>query len=140
MSVVRAPPRKTKLPEHLHWLIRDACRQEITTMPELMTAANVNHYVLSWAYAFFATGDQEHAHGRLERVYRLRNAQPVPEGARVYDVPLSEPLKRCRSCGAGIYFTLTDAGKKVPVDVNQTSHFLSCPNASKHSKRKGTTT
>lgn len=123
-----------KLPEHLFWLMKAACRQELKAVEGLMTATNLNHYVMSWALAFYSTGDKDHAYGRLERVYRLQNAQPQLKDKPVYPVALTEPLKSCRSCNASIYWTQTDAGKTVPVDVNGQSHFLTCPNATEHSK------
>lgn len=123
-----------KLPEHLFWLVKTACRQELTAVPRLMTATNLNFYVLSWGFSFYATNDKTHAYERLERVWRAKNAQPVPEGAKTYEVPLTEPLSRCRSCGAGIYWGVTENGKKVPLNINTTSHFTTCPHAKQHSK------
>ena len=122
-----------RLPQHLYWLCRDACRQDIKPVPGLMTAVDINFYILSWAFAFYSTNDKDHAYVRLERVYRLRHAQPLPEKAKVYDVPLTAPLKRCSSCNASIYWATTDRGKAVPVNVNGQSHFQTCPHAKQHS-------
>lgn len=56
-------------------------------------------------------------------------------------------IVRCRSCNAKIIFLPTATGKKMPIDADtvepddeefdrdkHTSHFSSCPNASKHRK------
>jgi len=66
-------------------------------------------------------------------------------------------MSRCRSCNAEIIWTVTDAGKKMPVDREPTgkgialiplardeirsrvvdvheSHFVTCPNADQHRK------
>ena len=50
-------------------------------------------------------------------------------------------VERCRSCGAHIYWSTTDAGKLCPFDLldgepTRTSHFKSCPHAGQWSKRR----
>lgn len=64
-------------------------------------------------------------------------------------------MSECKSCGAPIVWALTEAGKKVPLDVKSekrfilkdkvsvevilrntyVSHFATCPNADKHRKK-----
>lgn len=52
-----------------------------------------------------------------------------------YPIPEGEPQRACRSCSAPIYWIVTPAGKKCPVNPDGVSHFATCPNASSHSKR-----
>ena len=49
-------------------------------------------------------------------------------------------VERCRSCGAHIYWSTTDAGKLCPFDLldgepTRTSHFKSCPDAGHWSRK-----
>lgn len=48
---------------------------------------------------------------------------------------MSEPGK-CRSCGADIIWTVTEAGKRMPVDPDGTSHFATCKDADSWRKKK----
>lgn len=65
---------------------------------------------------------------------------------------LYKDAKRCKSCGAEIYWIKTKAGKDMPVDADSvdpttqgkptifdptvmTSHFVTCPNADQHRKK-----
>lgn len=44
---------------------------------------------------------------------------------------------RCRSCGRAILWCKTSGGRLTPVDQGTlTSHFVSCPNAAAHRRRK----
>lgn len=43
---------------------------------------------------------------------------------------------KCRSCGAPIEWVLTESGKRMPVDPDGTSHFVTCPEASKWRKKR----
>ena len=68
--------------------------------------------------------------------------QPIPRGSQ---------FARCRSCGAGIYWTVTATGKRMPVVVLEgepghvtptqdrdgvgVSHFADCPEADHWRKR-----
>jgi hypothetical protein len=54
-----------------------------------------------------------------------------------FDVPDGTPARSCRSCGADIWWIVTAAGKKMPVDADGTSHFATCPNAAQHRKARG---
>lgn len=71
-----------------------------------------------------------------------------------YEDPLppskAQRCRSCRSCGASIIWLKTMAGKNMPVDYDSVhslettfnpkgghvSHFSTCPNASRHRKRK----
>jgi hypothetical protein len=52
-----------------------------------------------------------------------------------FTIPAGTPVKACKSCGAGIYWIRTAAGKAMPCDPDGTSHFASCPQADQHRKR-----
>lgn len=50
----------------------------------------------------------------------------------------------CRSCGAAIVWTLTEAGRRTAVDLEPAddgtlyrSHFATCPNATQHRNPRG---
>lgn len=44
----------------------------------------------------------------------------------IKDDPISDqPLRRCRSCGAGIRWIITEMGKKAPVDADPVVGFRS---------------
>jgi len=45
----------------------------------------------------------------------------VPDGWEAGDVG------RCRSCGAGVLWCTTPAGRRAPVDPDGISHFATCP-------------
>ena len=43
----------------------------------------------------------------------------------------------CVSCKAPIEWVITKAGKRMPVNADGGSHFMTCPNAREHRKPKG---
>ena len=43
----------------------------------------------------------------------------------------------CRSCGAVIYWGRSANGKPIPLNQRGMSHFLDCPHANRHSRKKG---
>jgi hypothetical protein len=43
----------------------------------------------------------------------------------------------CRSCGAVIYWGRSPKGKAIPLNHRGMSHFLDCPHANQHSRKKG---
>ena len=66
---------------------------------------------------------------------------------------MKEQIKKCRSCDAPIIWKKTIGGKWIPLDATSeerfflrgqiaivadayTTHFMSCPNAAKHRKKK----
>lgn len=52
-----------------------------------------------------------------------------------YSIPVGALERACASCKATIYWIVTDAKRRMPVNPDGTSHFATCPNASKHRKR-----
>lgn len=44
-----------------------------------------------------------------------------------FDIPPGTPKRECRSCHADIYWIVTEAGKKMPVNPDGTTHFGNCP-------------
>ncbi len=53
-----------------------------------------------------------------------------------FDIPADARAKHCASCKARIFWIETAAGKRMPVDPDGVSHFVTCPNAAYHRKRK----
>ena len=52
--------------------------------------------------------------------------------------PNGERVTTCKSCGAGIYWSVSAAGKRVPIALaTGESHFRDCPDAARWTKRKG---
>lgn len=49
--------------------------------------------------------------------------------AVTFPVPPSTPQKECRSCRAKIFWIVTAAGKRMPVNPDGTSHFANCKHA-----------
>lgn len=54
----------------------------------------------------------------------------------VFDIPDGTQEKKCKGCGAVIYWILTKNKKRMPVDPDGTSHFATCPAAGKFRKDK----
>jgi hypothetical protein len=67
------------------------------------------------------------------------------KGPLFFDVPANAQASQCRGCGKYIYWVITDAGKRMPVDTASehggadpdgydkgkgVSHFATCPAAS----------
>jgi len=48
----------------------------------------------------------------------------------------NESSATCSSCGAPILWVVTQAGKRMPLDPDGTTHFATCPNADEHRKPK----
>jgi hypothetical protein len=57
----------------------------------------------------------------------------MSEGLR-FAIPVGTPAAQCRSCRAEVYWVLTAAGRRMPVNPDGVSHFATCPNAAKHRK------
>ena len=51
----------------------------------------------------------------------------APPAAKRYAIAEGENPKRCKGCGATIYFTTTSSGKFMPVNPDGTSHMDTCP-------------
>lgn len=51
-----------------------------------------------------------------------------------YPIPPSEPQRACRSCTKPIYWIVTPAGKRMPVDPDGVSHFVTCEHRDQHRK------
>lgn len=62
------------------------------------------------------------------------DATAKPPG-KIFAIPEGTPLATCRSCRANVRWIITEAGNRMPVDLDGTSHFATCPNAAKHRKR-----
>ena len=56
-------------------------------------------------------------------------------GAIKYAIPEGTESTRCRSCGATIYFVITDKGKRMPTNADGTSHFASCDDPKRFRKK-----
>jgi len=56
--------------------------------------------------------------------------EPAPGSVQPqYVIPAGTPEGTCRGCGAKLYWIVTQAGKRMPVDPDGTSHFATCPKA-----------
>ncbi len=64
---------------------------------------------------------------------------PAPRAPLVFAVPPSTPEKACRSCAARIFWIDTTGGRRMPVNLDGTSHFANCPNGDMHRKPKPST-
>lgn len=47
-------------------------------------------------------------------------------------IPPGTPARVCRSCPGVIYWIVTGAGKRMPVNADGVSHFATCPAAAQH--------
>ena len=56
---------------------------------------------------------------------------------RRYTIPEGAEQKTCSSCKAPIFWILTERRAVCPVDPDGASHFTTCPNATAHSKKRG---
>jgi hypothetical protein len=63
------------------------------------------------------------------------SAAPRPEPTR-YDIPRDAVWVKCRSCGVAIVFVETSKGRRMPVTQEGISHFIDCPGAATHRRRK----
>lgn len=120
------------LPPHLALFVRRAGADELpNSSVRLLSGGMVtqpNRFVRSWGLAYL-TGDQAVALEKLELIYAAM--QPEPEQKHTgFDIPAGTAKKSCSSCGADIYWIITEAGKKMPVDPDGVSHFATC----EHSK------
>ena len=62
------------------------------------------------------------------------SAAPAPPGMKRYEIAEGEQPRRCKGCGATIFFATTVAGKYMPVNPDGTSHMDNCPH--RHLLRK----
>lgn len=70
------------------------------------------------------------------------NEQSVTRGPRperravTFEIPAGTSKRSCRSCSAPVFWIVTAAGKRMPVNPDGTSHFSSCPNAAQHRRAR----
>lgn len=60
------------------------------------------------------------------------NAQSTARPPLLFQIPPGTPASRCRSCSATVFWIVTPRGRKMPLDGDGTSHFVSCPQAAQH--------
>lgn len=60
---------------------------------------------------------------------------PDLPGVRYYEIPAGTDAAKCRGCHAVIYWIKTPKGKNMPVDRDGRSHFETCPDANRFSRR-----
>ena len=66
-----------------------------------------------------------------------RNAAAAQRGEAPTSGPNGERLTTCRSCGAPVYWSVTAAGRRVPISVaTGESHFRDCRDAKTWTKKK----
>lgn len=53
----------------------------------------------------------------------------------LFEIPKGTPPASCRGCKASVYWIVTKAGKRMPVDADGTCHFATCPMAGKFRKK-----
>jgi hypothetical protein len=53
-----------------------------------------------------------------------------------YTLELRDPPARCRSCRAEIAWSITPAGRRMPLDRDGVSHFATCPYAAEHRRKR----
>jgi hypothetical protein len=66
----------------------------------------------------------------------LKRPPPMPTEPKRYEVPPEANRVPCRACGALMVFVKTEKGKTCPVNEDGTSHFSTCPEASRFSKKR----
>ena len=57
-------------------------------------------------------------------------------GVLRFEIPAGTPSAVCRGCRATIYWIVTAAGRRMPVDADGVSHFATCPDHAKFRKKK----
>lgn len=57
---------------------------------------------------------------------------PPPKVAQTFIIPVGTASRHCSTCRATIYWIVTRAGRKMPVDPDGTSHFATCAQAAQH--------
>ena len=66
-----------------------------------------------------------------------RSAAAAQRGEAPTSGPNGERLTRCRSCNALVFWSVTAAGKRVPIALaTGESHFKDCPSAKAWTKKK----
>lgn len=58
-----------------------------------------------------------------------------PQRTFTFVIPEVTPQRECISCNAPIYWVVSRAGKRMPLDPDGTSHFATCPAAKLHRGR-----
>lgn len=69
---------------------------------------------------------------RIHAGYIIAKPEPERKAGHI-DIPAGTAKKSCSSCGADIYWIITAAGKKMPVDPDGVSHFATCPQSKRWS-------
>ena len=61
-------------------------------------------------------------------------ARTAPDSPQRSVIPINARPQKCKTCDARIFWVETDAGKRMPVDPDGSSHFATCPDANAHRK------
>jgi hypothetical protein len=54
---------------------------------------------------------------------------------KIFEIPPGTPLATCTSCRENIRWIVTANGKRMPANLDGSSHFATCPNADQHRRR-----
>lgn len=76
-----------------------------------------------------------HTHG-LAFPPGLWKGDTIGRAPQVFHVEPGTPMATCGSCRENIRWTVTDGGKRMPVNLDGSSHFSTCPNANAHRKTR----
>ncbi len=60
----------------------------------------------------------------------------IGKAPQVFTVPEGTPMASCGSCRENVRWIETANGKRMPVNLDGTSHFTTCVNADQHRKRR----
>lgn len=60
----------------------------------------------------------------------------VSRPPRLFEIPPGTPIATCRSCRENIRWIVTGNGRRMPVNLDGSSHFATCPDADQHRRRR----
>ena len=55
---------------------------------------------------------------------------------QIFDIPKTASPSPCRGCGAPIYWIETANKRRMPVNADGTSHFISCPKSGEFRRKR----
>lgn len=64
------------------------------------------------------------------------NDQSTGRAPLRFQIPPGTRANSCRSCGATIFWFVTNRNRRMPLDGDGTSHFATCPNAAQHRRTR----
>lgn len=108
------------------------CIRDVLTSIDVRAFSRIGNFITFAAEAMPALLHECQQLMTENECLKLKLRQPMPARQKiVFEIPPGTPPAKCRGCAQTVFWVMTEAGKKMPVDADGQSHFATCPQAQK---------